>query len=246
MDRTRLWIIASVLAMAVVVVLGWVVGVQPQLDQASAADDQTAQVRTANTANAAVLARLKKDSEGLPELKKQLTALSASIPADRKADEFTDEIDALAAAAGVKVVATEVSDGQAYVPPADPGGKGGAGSGGSTSTSTSTSTATPSPAATPAPAATSAPAATAPVPGMPPFTSTLVNDQNFVLVPVSATVSGEYGSILSFVKALQAGSRLVLVDGVDVGPAASGSGYDGTISGFLYVLTTGAGEAAAG
>lgn len=46
-------------------------------------------------------------------------------------------------------------------------------------------------------------------------------------------------------KALQTGSRLMLVDGVDVGPAASGGGYDGTVSGFLYVLKTGGEEAPA-
>lgn len=241
MDKTRLWIIGSVLAMAIVVVFGWVVGVQPQLDQAAAADAQTDQVEASNTANAAVLARLKKDSEGLPELKEQLKTLTTSVPADRQADEFTDAVGALAAGAGVKVLGTEISDGQAYAPPVDPGGAPAAASGGSSSSS-STSTPTPSPSgsATPAPQA-----AATPSPGMPPVTSTLVDAENFTLVPISATVTGEYANILAFVKAVQSGSRLVLVDGIDVGPAAAGTGYDAKVSGYLYVLSDGSGEAPA-
>jgi Tfp pilus assembly protein PilO len=231
-DKTRLWIIGSVLAMAIVVVLGWVVGVQPQLDQASAADQQTAQVDTTNTANAAVLARLKKDSESLPELKKQLKTLSASVPSGLQGDEFTAAVDALAASSGVRILGTEISDGQAYAAPADPAAAKPA-EGGSSS-----STATPSPSATPTPQA-----AATPSPGMPPVSSPLVDGTNFTVVSVTTTVSGEYANILAFVKALQTGPRLVLVDGIDIGPAASGSGYDAKVSGFLYVLSDGSRKA---
>ena len=92
MDKTRLWIIGSALAMVAIAALGWVLGIQPQLDAATAADGQTAQVDGQNTANSTVLARLKKDSEGLPELKDQLAQLEASIPSTQQAPAFADEL----------------------------------------------------------------------------------------------------------------------------------------------------------
>jgi Tfp pilus assembly protein PilO len=230
MDKTRLWIIGSVLAMVVVAALGWVLGIQPQLDQSAAADAQTLQVEGTNTASQLALNKLKKDSESLDDLKSQLAAVETSIPAEAQTPAFMDEITALAAANGLTVTASQITDGAGFVPPVNPAVPAPAAASGTGSTATPT----PSPSATPTPA----PKPTA-VPGMPPAASPLVTKDDFTVLPVSVTVRGGYPNILAFVEAAQKGQRLFLVNGIDVGPAANGPGFDGKVSGFIYVLTTG-------
>ncbi|WP_295127487.1 type 4a pilus biogenesis protein PilO [uncultured Leifsonia sp.] len=231
MDKTRLWIIGSVLAMVVVAALGWVLGIQPQLDQSAAADAQTLQVEGTNTASRLALNKLKKDSESLDDLKSQLAAVQTSIPAEAQTPAFMDEITALAAANGLTVTASQITDGAGFVPPVNPAAPAPAAASGTGSTATPT----PSPTATPTPT----PKPTA-VPGMPPAASPLVTKDDFTVIPVSVTVRGAYSNILAFVEAAQKGQRLFLVNGIDVGPAANGPGFDGKVSGFIYVLTTGA------
>lgn len=230
MDKTRLWIIGSVLAMVVVAALGWVLGIQPQLDQAAAADAQTVQVQSSNTAAQAVLTKLQKDSEGLPALKSRLAALGTSIPSDAQVPAFTDELTALAAANGVTITAWQITDASGFVPPANPAAPAAAAP---ASGSSSTATPTPSPSATPTPTPTPKPTA---VPGMPPAASPLVTKDDFTVIPVSVTVRGDYPNIVAFVSAAQKGQRLFMVNGISVGPAANGPGFDGKVSGLIYVL----------
>ncbi|GAA4142949.1 hypothetical protein [Leifsonia shinshuensis] len=233
MDKTRLWIIGSVLAMVVVAVLGWVVAIQPELDQSAAAAAQTLQVDSANATSQVALNKLKKDSEGLSALKSQLAAIGVSVPSEAQAPAFLDELGALAAANGVTVTASQIADAQGFVPPANPAAPAPAAT---TAGSGSTATPTPSPSAAAAP--TPAPVPTA-VPGMPPAVSTLVTKDDFTVVPVSITVRGDYANIVAFVGAAQKGQRLFLVNGLNVGPAANGPGFDGKVSGFIYVLNAG-------
>jgi Tfp pilus assembly protein PilO len=233
MDKTRLWIIGSVLAMVVVAALGWVLGIQPQLDQSTAADAQTLQVQGTNAANQVALNKLKKDSAALPELKSQLDALATSIPAEGQTPAFMDELTALASANGLTITASQITDGQGFIPPANPAAPAPAAT---TSGSGSTATPTPSPSASPTPTPTPAPTA---VPGMPPAASSLVTKDDFTVIPVSVTVRGNYPNIVAFVAAAQKGQRLFLVNGISVGPAANGPGYDGKVSGLIYVLKTG-------
>ncbi|MCI0159072.1 hypothetical protein KNO15_20415 [Leifsonia shinshuensis] len=230
MDKTRLWIIGSVLAMVVVAALGWVLGIQPQLDQSAAADAQTLQVDSTNASSQIALNKLKKDSESLPDLKSQLTAVQSSIPAEAQTPAFMDELTALATANGLTVTASQITDGAGFVPPANPAAPAPAAT---ASGSGSTATPTPAPSSTPSPAPTPAPTA---VPGMPPAVSPLVTKDVFTVVPVSVTVRGAYPNIVAFVAAAQKGQRLFLVNGIDVGPAATGPGFDGKVSGFIYVL----------
>lgn len=229
MDKTRLWIIGSVLAMVVVAALGWVLGIQPQLDQSAAADAQTLQVEGTNTVSQGTLNKLRKDSEALPQLKSQLDALRLAIPAQSDTPAFMDELNSLAAANGLTITVSQITDGQGFVPPANPAAPAPA-----ATTTGSGSTATPTPSPTPTP--TAAPVA---VPGMPPAVSALVTKDDFTVIPVSVTVRGDYPNIVAFAAAAQKGQRLFLVNGIDVGPAANGPGFDGKVSGFIYVLKSG-------
>lgn len=233
MDKTRLWIIGSALAMVVVAALGWVLGIQPQLDQSAQADAQTLQVNSTNAVNQVTLDKLKKDSAALPALKSRLADLGASVPSSADIPAFSDELNALAAANGLTVTDSQVTDAKGYVPPVDPSA-----TTPTTPSSGSSSTATPTPTPHATPAATPTPAPTA-VPGMPPSVSPLVTKDDFAVVPVSITVRGDYPNIVAFIAAAQKGQRLFLVNGIDVGPAANGPGFDGKVSGLIYVLGTG-------
>lgn len=229
MDKTRLWIIGSVLAMIVLVAGGWVVGVQPQLDAAAAADAESAQVDATNEANRAVLARLQKDAQELPALKGTLAALGTSVPSVPDLPGFQDEVNGYAAANGVTVTSWQVSDAQAYAPPAAPVAAS-AGSGSPSGSSTATPAPTSSPTPTPAPTPTA-------IPGAPPAANPLITAKNLSVIPVSVTVRGDYAKIVAFEAAAQAAKRLFLVTGFSVDPAADAPGYDGKVSGYIYVLS---------
>ena len=232
MDKTRLWIIGSVLAMVIIAGLGWVVGIQPQLDQATAASAETSQVDGGNTIKAAVPARLRKDSEDLPKLKKELAELGAAVPATADWPSFADELNTFATANGVTIIATTQTDGQPYILPDSPKPSApAAGQPAGAATPTPVPTPTPTPTATPVPVH---------IPGAPPLTKPTITADNFTLIPVSVTVRGTEDQVLGFVNAAQNGTRLFLVNGITIDTAASGVGYDAKLSGYIYVLTSSA------
>ncbi|GAA1440198.1 type 4a pilus biogenesis protein PilO [Leifsonia poae] len=224
MDKTRLWAIGAALLMVVVVALGWVVAVQPQLDAASAADAQTATIQTTNAQSAAALEQLKKDYKNLPALQDKLTALQKSVPADQSIPAFVDELYAIAAQNGLTITNWTAADAQAYktvTPPA-----------------AAAPAPTASPSATPTPAPSVAP--TAPVAaanaGVPPVISALITPANFAAVPITVSVNGPYENILAFLHGTQTGQRLFLVTGFSSAPSTTSPGFDGTVSGLIYVL----------
>jgi Tfp pilus assembly protein PilO len=238
MDKNRLWIIGSVLVMAIVVGLGWFLAIAPQLASAAAADAQRAGVEQANAQHEATLARLKKDYANLGALNGQLASLSESVPSDTAMPAFVNEINAIAASAGVTITGFSVADAKPYAPVSPPAVAAPAGA-------TPSSTATPSPSATPA--ATPTPAPT-PVAGMPPVTSPKLTSANFSSLAVTLNIQGDYQQILSFVNGVQSGKRLFLVSGITTtgaaGPSSPGKQAAGsenaTISGLVYVVIPGA------
>lgn len=239
MDKNRLWLIGSVLLMVVAVALGWFVGVAPQLSAIASADVQRAQVQQLNARHQATLARLKKDFAQLGVLQGRLADLSGSVPGDSASSAFVDEVDSVAASAGVTVTGVSIADAQPYVPVSPPAS--GGGSGGQPS---STGSATPSASPAASPTSTPAPAPT-PVAGMPPVASPELTSSNFSSLAVTLSVSGGYAQILAFVEGMQSAKRLFLVDGITTAPvqsAGSGAGAAGsqtaTISGLLYVVST--------
>lgn len=236
MDKTRLWMIGSTLAMVVVAVLGWMLAIQPQLDQAAEADAQKAQVDAGNTANQLALDKLKKDSAELPALKSQLDIVSKSIPAEAETPGFMDELTTLATANGLTITASQITNGKGFVPPDNP-----AAPTASSTTSGNGASATATPTPSPTPSATSAPTLKpATVPGMPPAVSSNITASDLTVIPVSVTVRGPYPNIVAFVAAAQKGERLFMVNGVNVDPAANGPGFDGKVSGLIYVLSAAA------
>jgi Tfp pilus assembly protein PilO len=209
--------------MALVVGLGWFLGIQPQLAAAAIADDQRAAVAATNVTNVAALTKLRSDYNNLSDLKADLALLSQSVPSGSEIPAFVNEVNALLGAHGVKFVDMAVADAQPYAPVVAPVVAPPASSTGST--------ATPSP--TPTAAATTAPVA--PTAGVPPVTNALITPANFASIRVNLGIQGGYSSVLNFVEGLQTGSRLFMVTSLTTTPSSPGT-VDGKISGLIYVL----------
>jgi len=200
-DKNRLWIIGSVAAMVVVVALGLLFGIQPQLTAAVTADQQRQTVAADNATKLAQLHKLESDFKQLPVLKESLKQLAESVPSHPDLAAMISNLDALAAGTGTTIESIAVKDAQPYAPPAVTPAPA-SGTPGSTATPTST----------PAPTSTAAPTATPAKPQAPaPVTNSQVTAANFVAIPVTISVNGTYGQALNFVDGLQHGKRLFLV-----------------------------------
>ncbi|HEY5221596.1 MAG TPA: hypothetical protein VIJ18_00885 [Microbacteriaceae bacterium] len=232
MDRNRLLIIAGIVAIVAVLALGSLLGVQPQLANATAADQQRQSVANDNTAKQQVLDTLKNDYKGLPALKQNLATLQQSVPPSADMSAFISALDALAGSTGTTIESITVSDAQPYTPPIAP--------------------VTPAPTSTPAASgsastatASPAPAPSAPKPKAPAqVTNPQITAANFVAIPIQVRIGGGYDQALAFVNGLQHGARLFLVTTF----ASSGSSASGgssaaptvwTIGGDAYVLLDG-------
>lgn len=233
MSRNRLSLLLAVLAMVVVAVGGFFLAVQPQLSQTAAAHAQTETVDRSNDASRAELARLRSQAAELPAMKRGLTTLSASVPDSASLSPFIDELNGIAATAGMQVSSFTASDATAYSPAVSAEPAAGA--------TTSTATAEPSASATAvAPAAPVAPTAPSVV------TNAAITGQNLSIIPVTVAVDGTFDQALTFVKGVQGGQRLFLITSIS---SAEKSGDDGTTSasstwtfgGSIYVLDRSAG-----
>ena len=242
MDKNRLWVVGSVLVMAAILALGFVLGIQPQLAAASAANLDRATVEATNAEQSAVLAQLKEDFAGLEAVRAELAPLALSVPSGTEMPAFVTQLSELAAQSEVTLTAITVADALAYAPVvapvvADPAAEVPA-EGEDT-------------ASEPVPAeAAAAPIATA---GVPPVTDPRITASSFASLAVQITIKGDYNRVLVFVNGLQTGTRLVLVSGLSTveadpsagappadpdaaAPAAVAGLVDATISGLVYVL----------
>ncbi|WP_130176078.1 hypothetical protein [Cryobacterium sp. SO1] len=233
MDKNRLWIIGCVMVMVVVLLGGFVLGIQPQLAAAAAANEERASVATSNAGQSAVLDQLKKDFENIDALNAELAPLSASVPSGTGMPAFVNQLDALAGATQVTLDGFTVTDATPYAPVAAP-----------------VAAADPSAASTAEPVPTSSDAAV-PTAGVPPVTSAQITETNFASLAVTVTVSGGYANALNFVNGLQTGERLFLVTGITTtavdaaeGETASGA-VSSVITGLIYVLVPTEGQAVA-
>ena len=224
MDKNKLWLIGSMLVTSVIVVLGVLLGVQPQLDSMNAADASRAAVQSTNAGHVALLARLKHDFEDLDALTATAEALAESVPSGSAMPDFVDQLDAQAQAVGLTLTGMTVTEAQAYVPvlPEVPVAATSTGSAAPDSEGASAAASSAAAAATPAPVA-------------------LITESNFAAFPLQITVTGTYAQVLEFVASVQSGSRLFLVHGIDTAQASGEESLvDATISGLVYSLVAAA------
>ncbi|MBO9046283.1 hypothetical protein JG550_003330 [Curtobacterium flaccumfaciens pv. flaccumfaciens] len=236
MTRNRLNMLLAVVAMVVVALAGFFLGVQPHLAQAASDRTDQVSVDATNRTTAAELARLKDRAKSLPAMKAELAELTTSVPSSANMSSFYGAVDGVAARAGVKVSAITTSDALAYTAPAAA----------STAAGTEDSSASATDEATPEPTAASTGAATAPV------TDPAISAANFSAIPVSVSVDGSFDQALSFVGGMQDGARLFLVTTVsssisqDSTDPAAAAATTWTFGGYVYVLTAGSDTAAKG
>jgi Tfp pilus assembly protein PilO len=227
MDTNRLWTIGAGLAMVVVVVMGWFLGIQPQLSSATIASADLAATQTRNDASSASIAKLKADFEGITKLTRDAAALRESVPSSAQISAFVTELDSLAGEHQVEVNSITVSDAKAYTPPVVVAAAPAVGN-----------SATSSPAATPAP--TNVPVSAPAAPTAPALvTNPKITAANFIAIPVQLSLKGPYLKVLEFVKGLQTGPRLFLVTTMSTKPPAdktAGGSVDATVGGLVYVI----------
>ena len=222
MDKNRMWVIGSMLGMVVVLVLGWIVGVGPQLAATADADEQRAGVEQTNTLHEAALVKLKEEFAGIDALEAELAPLTASVPPGTDAPAFLNQLDALATTHGVTLTAFTLGVPEAYTP--------------MVAAPVTTETPTESDATSDA-APLQATPEPAPIAGAPPTTNSQITAANFASLAVSITVSGGDANVLNFVEGLQSGTRLFMMTGLNTAAVTAGSAeVTATISGLIYSL----------
>ena len=211
MTTTRWWTAGAILVMAVIVASGWFLGISPKLAEVQAADDERVGVETLNATYAQTLVKLKKLDEDLPALTQQLDELEAALPPDAQVSTLLGQLNALAAESGVELTSITAGIPERFGAAAE-------------------AAALLVPAPTPEPKEGDDPAAVAPeaVPVSP-------APENFVSIPISVEFAGNPGGLLAFIQKVQYGTRLFLVDTLDI--TYDGGGGKVRIDGFVYVLT---------
>ena len=214
MTTTRWWTAGAVLVMALLVALGWILGIAPRLAEAQAADDERVGVETLNATYEQTLVKLKQLDEDLPALTTQLDELEAALPPDAQVSTLLGQLNALAAESGIELTsitagvpekfgaAAEAAAALAPVPPVE----------------------------APAPEEGEDAAAVAPD-----AETVAPAPENFVSVPISVEFTGDPVALLAFVEKVQYGTRLFLVEALDI--TYDGGGGKVKIDGFVYVLT---------
>lgn len=223
MDRNRWWILGTVLLIGIVGGMGWLLGISPKLDETRAASMEQVAVEAENASYEIQLASLKKQFEGIDNLRADLAALRQAVPSQADIPVFIGQLDSIAQQDQVTLTAISVSDAQPYLPEvADPAVVAPP----STNGSADRSEPTPSPTG---PGETTLSGAAQ---------RDLVTAEKFVAIPISLTVDGSYGNVLDFIEGLQKGDRLVMVTTFDVTAAAAETpdSVTATIAAFIYVL----------
>lgn len=215
MNRDRILTLAIVGAIALVGVLGWLVGVSPILSQVASADDDRASVSLANDLNATKLVALKKQFENISETQSKLDGLRTSIPATADMSVFLRTIKEYGDAQGITLTSVEVSGVTAYAAPVVAAPVAPAGS----------TPANPAPSPTPSATAgaTAAPSATPAGP-----------TNGLYLVPIKVSVTGTYAQVMAFAGQLQSGPRLFLVTSLAL--SSVDREFTGDLTGNVYAL----------
>lgn len=241
MDKNRMWILGSAIVMVGVLVLGWFIGIQPQLAAKALNDVQRYSVEAENDATEAALAVLKADFDNIEALRTELATLRGSIPAVAGISAFLTEVQAIQDASDTTVTSISVADPVPYTAPA-------------------TAVVVPDvPAEAPVEGAEAEPAETTdavapPVPAGPVApvipTDPAITEGNFVAIPITLAIDGSYANALNFVEKLQHGKRLFMVTQFTSNPGdgagapeegsedagAADTSASSSVTGYIYAL----------
>lgn len=98
---SRIWTLATVFVMILVVALGWFLGISPKLADAARFDAERRSVEAQNDVARATIAQLEADFENIDELRKQIEELRDEFPTDAAYDSAVEELLATLLAAGL-------------------------------------------------------------------------------------------------------------------------------------------------
>ncbi len=216
MSGNRVWIVGSVIAIVVVLALGWLLGASPLLQAAALADSDRASVQAQNNVQEAVLAQLRAKHDRIGQLEAELAELRQAVPSEVQIEDFIDLVDKITTEAGGKIETITVAEPLPY-------GADGAGTDPATSTSADAETAegtTPANEAGPVAVPVTPPAATASV------YSVFVRITVFA-DPLQATLIADE---------LQKSSRYYLMSGMTFNGADSVEEARGVFEGYLLVV----------
>jgi Tfp pilus assembly protein PilO len=245
MSTRRTWAFGCALVMVASIALGWVLGASPLLDTARVADEARESAEAQNAAYTQELAILKEQFTGIDDLKDQLGELREEIPDGANLPAYLGQLSTDAQKHAVALATITVADAVAYAP---------------TAAEAPVVEAPPADAEAPeGAAALAAPAPVAEGAGVP-VTSPLVTAENFVTIPITLALKGDYDNVLAFVESLQKGTRLTSVtafsttkEGAEaavapvdgegaVATSATANTVTGTVTLYIYVLLDPAAE----
>ena len=106
----RLWILAGVIAAAVLVLLTWAFAVSPQQSDTTALEEQTLAAHDQANELRARIVKLKEDKANLPALKRALATQQDALPANSGVPAFLRQLQATGTKVGADISGIAVGD----------------------------------------------------------------------------------------------------------------------------------------
>ncbi|TFD05865.1 MULTISPECIES: type 4a pilus biogenesis protein PilO [unclassified Cryobacterium] len=214
MTPTKWWLVGAMLVIVLVMLAGYTLGISPKLDELSEARTTRSAALAQNEVYDLQLAALQRQFDGLETVQDELAVLREAIPGGAALPTLIGQLDGIAGRTSVTLTEFSSADAMPYLPVvALP----------DTASGVDPTTAAD---ASAAPSAASSP---------------LVTAENFVAVPITIAVTGNFDAVLEFLDGLQNGQRLMTVTSFSTS-AASAEAPDrvtGQIAGIVYVLLNG-------
>ena len=116
MTKDRVWVWGSALAGLLIFVIGWIAGVQPQLNKISTTNTNRDAVVSQNGKDEILLTQLKHDYQNIDLIRSELVQLRNSIPVRAEISSFVTELNSLATNNQVTVKSISVNDAKPYTP----------------------------------------------------------------------------------------------------------------------------------
>lgn len=113
-NRAVLW--GSAFVSLVIFAIGWMIGIQPQLNKISTANNQRNVVVAQNAKDELLLANLKADYQNIDVMRSDLLHLRASVPTQAEISSFVTELNSIANNHEVTVKSITVNDAKPYTP----------------------------------------------------------------------------------------------------------------------------------
>lgn len=221
MSLAKVWNIAGVAVVLLILLLGYVVGVSPALASASESDAELVTVEAQNQVKSAELAALKALSEDSDQLFADLKELDLAVPSTSNTSVFANRINALAEAAGVTFAEVSFTTAAEAISP--------------------TTEADVAPVEPAEGEEAEAEAAAEPAPAEPATSGTAVASvPGLIALGVNINVSGSPAAVSRFLASVQLDKRSFSVASIDLDTDPVSGESELAVLGSVYVLTTNA------